>query len=86
MNILEDVDERGPQGTGRHHGGASRPHLVASQGLPPVVASWSPPEPSGVVFIAVKSSSFSHFDPSFRFSRITFLKIQIHQNLWKLSV
>jgi hypothetical protein len=64
---LEDANERGPQGAGRHHGGVDRPRLAASRGLPRGVASCSPLESSRVVFVAVKFSSFSRFDPSFRF-------------------
>jgi hypothetical protein len=63
-----------------------RPHLSSFRGLLQCGVFWCRLEPSGVVSIAVKFSSICCFDPSFWFSGITLLKIQIHQNSWKLSV
>jgi hypothetical protein len=86
MKLLE-ANRQGPLwGTRWHHGRADRPHLVASWGPLWRGVFWCPLEPSGVVFIVVKFGSFWHFDPPFWFSRIILLKMQIHQNLWKLSV
>jgi hypothetical protein len=47
----------------RHHGGAGRPHLVASWGPPRCGVFWCPQKPSRVVFITVNFGFISHFDP-----------------------
>jgi hypothetical protein len=84
---LLEAYRQGPQWqAGRHLGGASRPHLVASRDPEWCGVFLCHLEPSGVVFIAVKFGFILCFYPPCRFSRITLLKIQIHQNSWKLSV
>jgi hypothetical protein len=84
---IPEADRQGPPpGIGRHQGGAGQSHLAASRALHQGVVSWSPLESLKIVFVAVKLSSFWRFDPPFWFSEYTLQKIQIHQNLWKLSV
>jgi hypothetical protein len=49
------------------YGGAGRPHLAACRRPSWCGVFWCPLEPSGVVFVAVKFDSISHFDPPYQF-------------------